>query len=147
MRLRRYGTTPPKPSGRLPSLGDAKALRILLVEDNADTRRYTAMALSLRGHRVVGAACLQTARDAAAGPLDLLISDIELSDGTDHELMRELAPRGILGVALSGFGSEDDIRMSRAAGFSAHLTKPFEIGRLDSAVRAYATCREQPSTS
>ena len=106
-------------------------LRILLVEDNTDTLRYLALVLSQRGHDVATASTLEGARAALGEPgFDLLISDIQLPDGSGLELMRELAP--LPGIALSGFGSDEDIRMSESAGFSKHLTKPVTITTLES---------------
>jgi CheY-like chemotaxis protein len=52
--------------------------------------------------------------------------------------MRELGPRGIPGIAVSGYGSADDLRESRAAGFSAHLVKPVLADALDEAIRRVA---------
>jgi DNA-binding NarL/FixJ family response regulator len=54
------------------------------------------------------------------------MSDLGLPDGSGHDLMRELCRRGIRlpAIALSGYGQEEDIQRSFAAGFAAHLTKP-----------------------
>jgi len=105
-------------------------LKILLVEDNADALRYLRVVLERHGHSVTPAASLTAARlAAAAASHDLLISDIELPDGTGLELMRELSITGLPGIALSGYGSDDDLRQSRDAGFAAHLVKPV-IGNL-----------------
>jgi CheY-like chemotaxis protein len=40
----------------------------------------------------------------------------------------------VKGIALSGFGMEDDIQRSREAGFAAHLTKPIDARSLDEAI-------------
>jgi PAS domain S-box-containing protein len=113
-------------------------LRILVVEDNRDTLRFLASSLRQRGHDVVAADRIATARaavEAARYPFDLLLSDIELPDGDGLCLMRELsASTEWLGIALSGFGSEDDLRQSREAGFLDHLTKPIDLHRLESAI-------------
>jgi signal transduction histidine kinase/ActR/RegA family two-component response regulator len=124
-------------------------LRILVVEDNIDTLRYLDLTLSRRGYEVTGATTLVDARRAAsAGEIDLLITDIELPDGSGQELMRELHPLGIPGVALSGYGSEDDLRESREAGFSEHLVKPVLEEALDEAVcRAAAPPQGQHGTA
>ena len=127
--------------GRRRRVGPAATagMRILLVEDNPDTLRYLATVLRGRGHDVVTADAVAAAREAlrrADRPFDLLLSDIELPDGTGLELMRELAGRGGLqGIAMSGFGTEEDVQLSRAAGFREHLTKPIEPHRLDAALR------------
>jgi ligand-binding sensor domain-containing protein/signal transduction histidine kinase/ActR/RegA family two-component response regulator len=121
-----------------------RSLRILLVEDNADTLRYLGIVLSRLGHEVRAASRLDSAREAAATfELDLLISDIELPDGSGLELMRELAARGIPGIALSGYGSEVDVQQSRAAGFGLHLVKPVLVEALREAIRK-VTCSSDP---
>jgi CheY-like chemotaxis protein len=43
--------------------------------------------------------------------------------------------KGLLGIALSGFGMEADVNKARDAGFSEHLTKPINFDRLDQAIR------------
>ena len=73
-----------------------------------------------------------------AADLDLLISDIELPDGTGLELMREIGDQQKLpGIAMSGFGSEEDMRFSREAGFAVHLTKPVDLTRLEAAIAQF----------
>ena len=118
------------------------SLRILLVEDHADTAEAMAELLSILGHQVTVAGDVATGRAAAeealTGPgLDLVISDIGLPDGTGFDLMRELSGRydGLRGIALSGYGTEEDIRKSREAGFLRHLTKPIDLGRLREVLR------------
>jgi CheY-like chemotaxis protein len=67
---------------------------------------------------------------------DLLISDIGLPDRSGYDLMRELRnSKGLLGIALSGFGMEHDVNKARAAGFSEHLTKPINFERLEEAIQ------------
>ncbi len=112
-------------------------LKILLVEDNRDTLHYLAAVLRLRGHEVVEAASLAEARTAASeSGFDLLLSDIELPDGTGLELMRELGQASALaGIAMSGYGSQEDLSQSRDAGFEEHLTKPLDVATLEAAIR------------
>jgi DNA-binding response OmpR family regulator len=109
---------------------------LLVLEDNRDTRQFLSLVLSRSGHEVRTAASLSEARaELAARDFDLLISDVELPDGTGLELMRELTTRGVRGIAMSGFGSEEDFRQSRESGFAAHLTKPIDITRLEAAIQ------------
>jgi signal transduction histidine kinase/ActR/RegA family two-component response regulator len=119
----------------------APRFRVLLVEDQQDTLRFLAMVLRTRGQEVVEAANLAQARAAASeARFDLLLSDIELPDGTGLELMRELRDTGtILGIAMSGYGSEEDVSQSRAAGFAAHLTKPVDLAALEAVIRGLAS--------
>jgi signal transduction histidine kinase len=112
-----------------------RRLKILLVEDNRDTLHFLALVLGHRGHQVRKAKNLAEARASVSSDLDIVISDIELPDGTGMELMRELATNHRLpGIAMSGFGSEEDVRFSREAGFAAHLTKPIDVARLEAAI-------------
>jgi CheY-like chemotaxis protein len=115
----------------------AQAHKILLVEDNKDTLRYLSAMLHRRGHSVRTAANVAAAvREAAEAHVDLLISDIELPDGTGLELMRTLSGMSpVKGIALSGYGTSDDIDQSRSAGFSEHLIKPVEFRRLEQAIQ------------
>lgn len=50
--------------------------------------------------------------------------------------MSEFQRFGFPGIALSGYGMEDDIARSRACGFFAHLTKPVDIRALENAIAA-----------
>ena len=63
---------------------------------------------------------------------DLLISDLGLPDRSGIELMHELRQRGnvLKGIALSGYGLEEDMRRTKEAGFNAHLVKPVEVDLL-----------------
>ena len=79
---------------------------------------------------------LAKARELAAGRrFDLVISDVGLPDGSGLDLMRDLREtQGLTGIALSGFGTDDDVAASTAAGFAEHLTKPVDWERLRSAI-------------
>lgn len=115
-----------------------RGLRILLVEDHADTAAAMADLLELVGHQVTTATSVAAGLAAAAraeGALDLVLSDIGLPDGSGLELMRELVRLyGLPGIALSGYGMEEDLRKSREAGFSLHLTKPVTLQTLKAAL-------------
>ncbi|MDQ3115337.1 MAG: response regulator, partial [Verrucomicrobiota bacterium] len=66
---------------------------------------------------------------------DAVISDLGLPDGTGFELMEKLrAAHGLRGIAVSGYGMDDDVRRSEAAGFAAHLTKPIDFAQLERAL-------------
>jgi PAS domain S-box-containing protein len=122
-----------------------RALRILLVEDHADTAAAMADLLDLIGHRVTVATSVAAGLAVAAsaeGGFDLVLSDIGLPDGSGLELMRELVRLyGLPGIALSGYGMEDDLRKSREAGFSLHLTKPVTLQTLKEALLQVSTLR------
>jgi two-component system CheB/CheR fusion protein len=104
-----------------------RPLHILLVEDHGITAKMMQMVLTLSGHTVEPAGDVATALELAGQhAFDLLVSDLGLPDGSGQDLMRELRVRGhkFPGIALSGYGQEEDIRRSHEAGFAAHLTKP-----------------------
>jgi CheY-like chemotaxis protein/two-component sensor histidine kinase len=115
------------------------SLSILLVEDHADTAEAMAELLRDSGHRVAVAGSIAQALAAAAnhsGGFDLVVSDLGLPDGSGLELMRELSARyGFRGIALSGYGMEEDVRQSLEAGFQTHLTKPVNVQALRAAIR------------
>jgi CheY-like chemotaxis protein len=112
-------------------------LKILLVEDNKDTLGALSAMLAKQGHDVRTAGTLADAlRVVEECKLEMVISDIELPDGTGLDLMRELRGRGAVpGIAISGFGSSEDIKMSRSAGFAEHLTKPILFRQLEEAIQ------------
>ncbi len=126
-------------------LAESKGIEILLVEDHEDTARVLRRILAKSGHEVSLANNVTDARALAAEKsFDLVISDVGLPDGSGLELMRHLsATYGLRGIALSGFGTDEDLAASRAAGFSEHLTKPVDWERLKSAI-ARLTNREEP---
>ncbi len=106
---------------------------MLLVEDHGDTAEMMKRMLELQGHEVCTAGDLATALQVAGeGRFDLLISDLGLPDGSGLDLIRELRARGNLipGIALSGYGQEQDLQQSRETGFAAHLVKPVDMERL-----------------
>jgi DNA-binding response OmpR family regulator len=107
--------------------------RLLLVEDHEPTRRAVQKILADRNFEVCPAATVADAWALAdATTFDLLLSDIGLPDGDGFLLMREMQDRfGLKGIALTGFGLEDDIRLGMEAGFSAHLVKPIKAQVLD----------------
>jgi signal transduction histidine kinase/ActR/RegA family two-component response regulator len=112
-------------------------VRVLVVEDHAATRTTLAHLLTRRKFDVVTAANLEEARSAVrTQAFDLIVSDIGLPDGSGYTLMAEVrsAQPSTPGIALSGYGMEEDINRSQAAGFDAHLTKPIDIKRLDEVI-------------
>jgi signal transduction histidine kinase len=129
---------PPAPPR--PAVSSHPFRRVLLVEDHDASRQALAQLLVNRRVEVVQAGSATEALDLMAqGNLDLVISDIGLPDGSGYDVMRAIRSRlGIPGIALSGYGTEDDIALSRDAGFAAHLTKPVRIGDLDKALQQLA---------
>jgi CheY-like chemotaxis protein len=80
---------------------------------------------------------LQSALDLSSKvQFDVLVSDLALPDGSGIDLIRRLqSERPVLGIALTGFGMEEDIRRGREAGFQHHLVKPIDLNKLDSLIQ------------
>ena len=111
-----------------------------MVDDHDDTSRVMARLLQTHGHQVQTAPGVNTALAVAhREPIDLLISDIGLPDGTGLELMRQIQSiRPTKGIALSGYGSSDDVRQAKDAGFAAHVTKPVDFVKLQQLINQIA---------
>lgn len=109
-------------------------LKVLVVEDNPDTRLMLALLLEGDGHDVHTAGSKQAAlREFASCARDVLLSDLGLPDGNGWELMRELRQAGLspFAIAMSGFGTLADVAASRQAGFRHHLVKPIDVYALE----------------
>jgi PAS domain S-box-containing protein len=138
------------PAGELPAAaasaqapkGEAAlngTFRILLVEDHGDTAEAMAELLRAMGHEITVAGSVAAGLAAAerlAGRLDLVVSDLGLPDGSGLDLMQQLTGRySVRGIALSGYGMEEDVRRSLDAGFARHLTKPINLQALHAAIQ------------
>ena len=111
-------------------------LKVLIVEDNRDARTTMRMLLSMAyGHTVFeaadGASGVRTALDVRP---DVALVDLGLPDMSGHEVARRiravLSSSEIALIALTGYGSPEDQRAARDAGFDVHLVKPVESSAL-----------------
>ena len=120
---------PPAPRAAVPK---PRGRRVLLVEDHADSAQAAAELLGEICDRVVVARSVVEALAAAdSEPFDLVLSDLGLPDASGLDLMRTLHERhGLRGIAISGYGMEEDRRASLDAGFVDHLVKPISFQRL-----------------
>jgi signal transduction histidine kinase len=142
------GAVPPKPAPSFPEAGPRTAperpLHILLVEDHADTAEAMADLLRMTGREVTVAGSVAEGLAAVRnrhhnGRINLVLSDIGLPDGSGLDLMAELSRRyGLPGIALTGYGMDEDVARSREAGFTCHLTKPVSLEQLETAIRQVA---------
>ena len=110
----------------------SKPLRILLVEDHHDTRRTLSRLLTHFGHDVVTADNVGGAMNImASNSIDAVLCDIGLPDGSGYEVAAQAqANGGIKAIALTGFGTEQDVQRSKDAGFDFHLVKPINFQEL-----------------
>ena len=116
--------TPPPPEPRPATL--------LLVDDHADTLNVVSRLLGRRGYQVLKATSCEGALEIARrNRFDLIVSDLGLPDGSGLTLLPQLRAFGdVPAVALSGYGMEEDVRRTLAAGYNEHLTKPIDFSLL-----------------
>jgi PAS domain S-box-containing protein len=124
------------PAASLQPAAKKSGIHILLVEDHEPTRTALAKLLICRHHQVETAASMKEAKTIATkSRFDLLISDIGLPDGSGYDLLNDLQKCSpIKGIALTGYGMDEDVARSEAVGFTAHLTKPVRVQSLEDAL-------------
>ena len=121
-----------KPSAPVPA---GPSRRVLVVDDNVDSARGTALILSRNGHEVRvaydGPSAVTVAQEQKP---EFVLLDIGLPGMDGYEVARRLRAdetlAGLMLVAVSGYGQESDRRRSQEAGFDQHLVKPVDPGVL-----------------
>jgi len=121
---------------------DARALRILIVDDNVDAADSIAMLLSMEGHETRS---VNTARAALLAVPDfkpeVVLLDIGLPEMDGYEVARHLRAHGgtngarIRLVAVTGYGQPADRLRAQEAGFDEHMVKPVEPAALQDFLR------------
>ena len=108
--------------------------RVLVVDDNADAADSLAMLLQVRGDEVRVAYDGEEALAAEGEFLpDVILLDIGMPKLSGYEVakrVRELRGPGVLIVAITGWGQDDDRQRAREAGFDHHFTKPVDYAVL-----------------
>jgi PAS domain S-box-containing protein len=123
---------PAAPAPVAPSPPSAAPLRVLVVDDNVDAVRALSRLLARRGHDVRVAHDGPTALGLAATHRpEAVLLDIGLPGMSGLEVARRLrgmeATHRATLIAVSGFGQEQDLRNSKAAGIDEHLVKPVDV--------------------
>jgi PAS domain S-box-containing protein len=123
--------------------GVQERLAVLLIEDHEDTAEVIAQLIRGIGHDVTVAASVAGALAATqAAAFDLIVSDVGLPDGTGLDFIGEFrASSQAPAIALTGFGTDDDVCRCLAAGFTSHLTKPVNFIQLEEAIRSVASTK------
>lgn len=115
-------------------------VRILVVEDEPDTRAVVAMLLRDRGAAVLDFGTAEDALAAVCGfDPDLVLSDLSLPGVGGCELIRRLRRGGDAttpAIALSGNTSLEHAACALRSGFDAHVAKPVTASELLDAVRS-----------
>ncbi|HEX6278336.1 MAG TPA: ATP-binding protein, partial [Polyangiaceae bacterium] len=118
-----------------PPVGTSESCRIVLVEDQEDSREMMRALLELKGHSVVEAVDgLEAIEVIRRERPDVAVVDIGLPVVSGYDVARSVRQSsggdGVFMIALTGYGSQSDVRAAEDAGFDAHLTKPAEPERL-----------------
>lgn len=120
----------------LTRMAEVKSLRVVIIEDNPDTAHSLRMVMSLSGHRVAvahdGTQGLEVARSFAP---DVVLCDIGLPGSIDgyavaQAMRQDFDLASVFLIATTGYGQDQDRRMSQRAGFDVHLTKPVDPAEL-----------------
>jgi two-component system KDP operon response regulator KdpE len=112
------------------------SLSVLLVEDDRELRRTLRQALTVEGHRVLGAASLVEAQallreSARNGGIDLVLLDLTLPDGDGETLLGALRRQGDVPVIVISARQNDAPKIRLLdAGADDYLVKPFSLGEL-----------------
>jgi len=123
-------------------------LRVLAVDDQEDILEHLRRILEDQGaqvHAVSSAAAALAALRSAEYRFDALVSDIGMPEMDGYQMMRtvraelKLDPIALHSVAVTALAREQDRVAALAAGYQAHVTKPYEVSRLISALRTRAT--------
>jgi len=118
-------TSPPAPESAAPF----GRRRVLVVDDNVDAAESLASLLNSQGHEA------RTAHDGAAGVEaaeafrpDVVLMDLGMPKLNGYEAARRIRStpwgRGVVLVALTGWGQDGDRALTADAGFDRHLVKP-----------------------
>ena len=107
-------------------------LRVLVVEDEVDTRDLMKILLEQCGAKVAAVSSAAQAKQAIADlepdEPDIMISDIAMPEEDGYQLMRQLRSQGkqMPAIALTAYARDSDVQTAIAAGFQHHLSKPIE---------------------
>jgi len=116
------------------SLSPQERRRILVVDDNEDAALSLAMMLDVMGYEVRTAHDgLEAVRAADEFHPEVALLDIGLPHMSGYDVARHIrGNRGpeVLLVAITGWGTADDVRRAKEAGFDHHFTKPADPDRL-----------------
>jgi signal transduction histidine kinase len=127
-----------------PSTPGTGTQRVLIVEDDADSRDMLSLFLSHQGYTVEVAPSLHAALRRLSEGWDVVMSDIGLPDGSGLDIARharQLSNGPCRLIALTGYGATADIDASREAGFDDHLVKPIDLDQLLVAMGSAADLR------
>jgi PAS domain S-box-containing protein len=131
----------PTPATRRPE----SRLTILLIEDHVDTAEVMAQLIRSMSHDVTVVGRVDDALAATqSATYDLIVSDVGLPDGTGLDFIAAFREHSNApAVALTGFGTDEDVRRCLEAGFTSHLTKPVNFDQLEQLIESAASVKAE----
>jgi PAS domain S-box-containing protein len=124
-----------KTMGRLVEPGALSRMRILVVDDSADTVDMLRHLFEMDGAAVKTASGGKEALEIAAKEtFDVILSDISMPGMDGFEFLKRLRRlpdcQEVPVLALTGFGRVEDVERAKAEGFFSHVTKPVDVGNI-----------------
>jgi len=115
----------------LPDVNTIRGRRVLIVDDDEDTREMAAEALTQAGVLAVTAAsAVEAFERIAVNPPDAIVADIGMPAVSGYDFVRQLKTdsrlAGIPTIALTAYGGAEAREAALAAGFSAYVRKPYD---------------------
>ncbi len=124
-------------SNLVPEPGNIEGVKILIVDDEPDTREFMRVLLEISGADVtVATSALDALTKLIESPPDVLISDLGMPEMDGYQLIREVRQltdthiKKIPAVALTAYAGEMDRQQVLAAGFNRHIAKPVDTDEL-----------------
>jgi PAS domain S-box-containing protein len=135
--------------GTVPSVARLDDIRVLVVEDDEDSRKLLGVMLTKQGAEVTSTSSSAEALNAFGQMLpDVVVSDIGMPEEDGYELIRKVralpAERGGLtpAIALTGYATRKDRERALSAGYQMHLAKPVEPAELVAAIASLSLKRD-----
>ncbi len=125
---------PPNQRDREDSLTTSLAgLRILVVDDDADSREFVAFVLEQEQADVIAlSSAIEVIKALEHTPADLLLSDVGMPDIDGYQLMQQLRAKPsaqggqIPAIALTAYAGDYDQKRAITVGFQQHISKPID---------------------
>ena len=124
-----------------PSGASLRDVRVLVVDDDADSLEVLRMVLEAAGAKVTATTSAREAFDAldARGPFEIIVSDISMPEMDGYSFMRSVRARTssahVPAIALTAYARSEDAELAMRAGYQEHLAKPVDEKRLVNAVK------------
>ncbi|MBD2073537.1 response regulator [Phormidium sp. FACHB-592] len=148
---RKWGSEETQHSGTSSSHYPLSGLRVLVVDDDLDSRAFVTFVVEQAGAEVtaVGSA-IEALQALQTTPFDLLLSDIGMPEMDGYALMQQIRAmlseqgKDIVAIALTAYAGEFNQEKALSAGFQHHVSKPVEPERL---IRAIVTLLSQANST